>query len=939
MLGTDAMSSRAASSSPTSPVQPVRGTVAVADGCWTVRLLGAIEASRDGLTIERWPTRAVASLLARLALAPDRAHPREELIELLWPGVAIEVGRNRLRQALSTLKTLLEPPARAAPVLRADRTTIRVLPGMIDCDVRQFAALRRSGDHELARALYRGELMPGFFDDWVVEERHDLTALFDQLDGVSLQGLPRVAPECATPFGAAASPEAFGLPSYWTRTFGIELPTSRLRALVQAQRLVTVHGPGGSGKTRMAVAAARALCEVPTVDANAGKILWRFDFIGFVPLVGCVSAAQALDAIRGKLPFDGRGDAHAGIVAALQGRRALLVLDNLEQLVEETSRQIAELLTALPGLHVLVTSRRLLRLDGEVAFEIEGLTLPVPDVALLEVAANPAVALFVDRARAVRADFELDAHHLEAVLTLVRMLSGMPLAIELAASRMRGMTPQELLKRLSDAAGTPMLDLLVRAAPHTAADTRHASMRHMVAWSWQQLTAPQQQMLLALSVFAAPARVDAVAAVAATDLHTAQWLLDELMAASLAQPADDTHGTMRFALLQPVREFAAARMPATAAREARGRLRRWLITFARQVLPRGLATVADEVAHVHASIISAPADGDSNTGLELAVALRPFWESDSPPLSGLLALEQALGDADANDETLLVDALELLAYGRSAAGFAAAAVAHAEAGLALAQDDRRRSIALVRWVRSMYSAGRYADTLDTALAEAYALACRADDPAAQASALRMQALMACNFRLDYAGAEALGAQAQRLWEGLGNRAMVFDSLLVRATMWAWLGRNDQALSAFGECERAAIAASDWVSMMTVTRQTGRVYIRMRRWDDAAAAFRRSVRVGWQRHSTQGLAHGLLHLPEALVMRGEAEVAARLHGFAVANWSRHYHAINRIEARELRRTRLLLRLALGAECAEALRAEGTSLGVAEAFRLALGDDVA
>lgn len=930
------MSSRAALSSPTSPVQLVRGAVAVAENGWTVRLLGAIEASRDGQTIEHWPTRAVASLLARLALAPDRVHPREELIELLWPGVTIEVGRNRLRQALSTLKTLLEPPPCAAQVLQADRASIRVLPGMIDCDVRQFAALRRSGEYERARALYRGELMPGFYDDWVVDERHDLTALFDQLEAASPRASTRRESECVTPIGAAADPEAVGLPSYWTRPFGIAPSVSRLRALVLAQRLVTVHGPGGSGKTRLAVAAARALCEAPTADAGDGEGPWRFDFIGFVPLVGCVSAAQALDAIRGGLPFDGRGDALAGIVAALQGRRALLVLDNLEQLVEETSRHIAELLSALPGLHVLLTSRRLLRLDGEVAFEIEGLSLPVPEAGLADVAANPAVALFVDRTQAVRADFELDARHLEAVLTLVRMLSGMPLAIELAASRMRGMTPQELLRRLGEAAGTPMLDLLARAAPHAAADTRHASMRKMIAWSWQQLTPTQQQMLLALSVFAAPARAEAIAAVAATDHHSAQWLLDELLAASLVQPVEDADGTMRFALLQPVREFAAARMPATAARDARARLRRWLITYARHTLPHGLTAVAAEASHVHASIVSAPADSDSNAGLELAVALRPFWESDTLPLSGLLALEQALGDADANDETLRVDALELLAYGRSAAGFTAAAVAHAEAGLALAQDDRRRSVALVRWVRSMYSAGRYDAPLDAALDEAHALACRADNPAALASALRMQALMASNFRLDYAGAEALVAQAQRLWEGLGNRAMVFDSLLLRATMWAWLGRNDQALTVFGECELAAIAASDWVSLMTVTRQTGRVYIRMRRWDEAVAAFRRSVRVAWQRHSTQGLAHGLLHLPEALVMRGEAEVAARLYGFAVANWSRHYHAINRIEARELRRTRLLLRLALGAACAEALRAEGTSLGVVEAFRLALGD---
>ncbi len=618
--------------------------------------------------------------------------------------------------------------------------------------------------------------------------------------------------------------------------------------------------------------------------------------------------------------------------------------------IDEASAQIAQLLAALPGLHVLATSRRLLGLDGEVAFAIEGLWLPEPHTALVDAAVNPAVALFVDRARAARADFRLNARHADAIVALVRLLGGMPLAIELAASRVRSMTAQELLQRLSIAAGTPMLDLLARGAPRAAADARHASMRHMVAWSWQQLTLPQQQMLLALSVFAAPARPDAVAAVADADLRTTQALLDELHAASLAQSVEGPDGTTRFALMQPVREFAAERMTAAEARNARHRLRQWLTAFAREAVPRGPAAVAAEVAHVHAAIVSAPADGDPAAGLALAVALRPFWDRDPLPLSDLLALEQALSDIDDAalrgtdaamprsdaDATLRCDALELLAYARAAAGYSAAAVAHAEAALALACDDRRRSIALVRWVWCMYSAGRYDAALDPALDEAATLARRSADLAAQASVLRMQAVLACNFHLDYAGAEALGAQAQRLWERLGHPAMVLDSLLVRATMWAWLGRNDEALTVLGDCERAAQAASDWVSLMVVTRQAGRVYLRMRRWDDAAAAFRRSIRIGWQRQHAQGLAHGLLHLPGALVMRGEPELAARLQGFAVANWARLYHAINRIEARELRRTRLLLHRALGAARAEALRVEGSGLDVAAAAMLALGN---
>ena len=138
---------------------------------WSVRVLGSVEAQGHGQLISRWPSRAVAALLARLALAPDRAHPREELVELLWPGVALEVGRNRLRQALSTLKSLLEPGS-SLPVLQADRAALRVVRGALSCDARDFERLLRSGHVAQAREAYRGELMPGHYDDRPAQHIH-----------------------------------------------------------------------------------------------------------------------------------------------------------------------------------------------------------------------------------------------------------------------------------------------------------------------------------------------------------------------------------------------------------------------------------------------------------------------------------------------------------------------------------------------------------------------------------------------------------------------------------------------------------------------------------------------------------------------------------------------------------------------------------------------
>ncbi len=913
---------------------------------WRVHLLGTVEAQSEQQTLSRWPTRAVAALLARLALAPQRAHSREALIEMLWPGVAPDVGRNRLRQALSTLRGLLEPRGpHEAPVLLADRLTVRLAAGALWCDALAFERLAREGQAAAARTLYRGELMPGFYDDWVLEQRERLADLHERLGEEPLPPAPaRPAPmPRSSRADARTARSASGLPNYLTRAFGLELSASRLRALVLARRLVTVHGPGGSGKTRLAAEVSQSLCE-PSAWTAPGAT--RFERLAFVSLLPCVSVEQVLDAIAEALSAGGSGTPQARIAAALAGQSALLVLDNAEQLQAAVDVCLLGLLAAQPGLHLLVTSRRLLDLDGEVAFEADGLQLPAPDHgtagatraagAADEAMDNPAVALFVDRARAVCGDFALDARNVAAVIALVRLLGGMPLAIELAASRMRSLTAGELLHHLREQPGSPTLDLLSRGATRASADARHASMRHVVAWSWRQLSPAQVAVLHALSVFTSPARLEAVAAVAATplgDVTAAPLLLDELRDASLLRVEQDSRGRTRYALLQPVREFAAETVPPALARAARGRLRAWLIEFAHQESPAGPSMVAPEMDHVHAAIVSAGADAAGTDALRLAAGLRSYWDSDSLPLSSMLALEQAV--TDSHDAALRCDVHELLSFSRGSAGFAADAVRHAEAAQALAPDDGRRSVAMTRWVWAMYFDGRYDTDFDKALDRAISWAEGAADLAAQALALRVRALITCNLKLDYSRAEQLAEQAQALYERLGNRQMVYFALINRTVMWAWLGRNDEALAVMAEIEPVLAADGDWAGLMHCTRQMGRVLIRLRRFDDAVAAFRRSLHTCWQHRLMQGLAMGLLHLPEALLHGPELEAAAQLQGFAPAHWARLFPRLNRIEAREMQRARRMLRLRLGSARAESLRVAGSSLTLAGAVALAMG----
>ncbi|MDP1902021.1 MAG: AAA family ATPase [Rubrivivax sp.] len=916
--------------------------VQVREPRWAVRLLGAVQAVGPGQTITHWPSRAVAALLARLALAPDRSHPREELIELLWPGVSLDVGRNRLRQALSSLKSLLEPPgAQRVPVLDADRSVVRVVSGALYCDAHDLERRVRGGE-PLAAATARelGELMPGFYDEWVLEERSRLSALFEpvQRGAVSAAEAERSRRTAAEARASATLPvEALSpLPSYLTRTFGVELSEASLCALVTTQRLVTVHGPGGSGKTRLAVEVARSLREQPNWMQNLGES-GQFERVAFVPLLACTRADEVLEAIAEALRAVGAGGPRTRIQALLAGRRVLLVLDNAEQLLPQGDAAIAEVLAALPGVHALVTSRRRLGLDGEATFELDGLPLPTTGAAWDEVATNSAVALLVDRARATGADFSVSERNAEAIATLLRLLGGMPLAIELAASRVRAFTPQELVQRLRESAGSPMLDLLSRPRTSASPDARHASMRHMVEWSWRQLRPEQAALLATLSVFTAPARLEAVAFVAPGDAAAVGDGIDELSELSLLHSVRDDSDVVRHALLQPVREYAAERHGAEQARATRARLRQWLTLQARSAMPTRPAAMAGEARHVHGSLTSAPADGAYREALELAVAMRPFWESEMLPMADILALEAALAQVD--DPVLRGETLELLAYARLCAGFAAEAMAHAEAARATPLDDRQRSLVLSRWAHVRYGAGLHDAEIDHAIDEALALAERCADPAAAATALRLKGLMASNIRLDYAGSEVLMARAQALWEQMGNQRMAYARLRDRVTMWAWLGREEEAAGVLRECEVAALADADGLGAMLAARQLGRVCIRMRRWADAAAAFRRAVRLAWERQNALELTVALMHLPDALVNEpGQVELAARLQGFARPQWARLFGTLNCIEQRELRRTRRLLRLRLGGARAEALRVEGIGWTLPAAVARALESDV-
>lgn len=897
---------------------------------WAVQLLGQVQAIGAERDIVHWPSRAVAALLATLALEPQRTHPREQLIERLWPGVAPDVGRNRLRQALSVLRALLEPAGGpGAAVLLADRTTLRVVPGAIDCDVHRFEQQARAGQLESAMALYRGEFMPGFYDDWVLEERERLAAIHERLATVGLRTLPATrstGPATAAP--AANWRPAVDLPHYLTRLFGAEPAAARLRAMLLEHRLVTVTGPGGIGKTRLAVEVAHSLVPAGAQPAEVA----RFDRIGFVPVVDCRDRAQLLDALQSHLRAAGQGNPLERIASALHGRRTLLLLDNFEQLVDRAADVVATLLARVPSLQLLVTSRRALGVDGERLFVTPGMTPPAPRAGLDEAARNPAMALFVDRAQAVRADFHLGSGNHAALVALLHRLDGLPLAVELAASRVRSLSPAEMLATLGRPPGTRG-DVLARRGTRAALDPRHASMQQVVGWSWDLLDARLQALLQALVPFEGGCTSAAAAAVLG-DADAASKL-DELVGHSLLVTQDGMSGRIRFALHEPVHEFAATRTGAQQVRRLRRRHREWVAAWA-QALPATppLPEVRDEWPNVAAAIGSAAADSQPLDAIELLLQLQRVVEDVGLPASALDAAAQA-ADA-AGDTPRAAEARCVLAPALLRAGQAAQALAQATRALdALPPGTPQRPRALHAVARVIWRSRRDASRVLPLLDEADALLAGRDDPVAQAAQAALRAFVTNVHLRDPQAARQLHERALALWRRTGNRHAVLSGEYNLAVTDQNQGLNEQALQRLRPLVDEAIALHDWRRVAEAHNVSGNALCGLRRWGQAAAAFAESLQAAWQHAGAYELAYPLWNLPRALAHLRHPADAAQLAAFAARFWTERFGPLGERDRLDLRRIRRLAGVQIGAQAvAQAWRA-GEALALPAALELALG----
>jgi predicted ATPase/DNA-binding SARP family transcriptional activator/tetratricopeptide (TPR) repeat protein len=594
-----------------------------------------VESGPTGYRLALGPDRVDALEFERLAdagrqaLAADPAAARRLLTEALalWrgPALADAAGRSWAEDA----KARLDERRLAAT---EDRIDAELELGGHAAVLPELAALAR--DHPL-RERIRGQHVRALY---AAGRQADALAAYEDvrrllaeelgvdpspaLQQIQLRVL-RAAPEPQP----AAAPRT-NVPAQLTSFVGRDADLAEVTGLLDRHRLVTLVGPGGAGKTRLAgETAVRVLAGFP--DGA-----WLAEL---APVTGGAEVPQAVLAAIGLAetgprepgqPAASQADAMTRLVDLLAGRCALIVLDNCEHLIESAARVAAELLARCPRLRILATSREPLGITGEALAPVAPLGLPPADATPAQALRHPAVTLLADRVAAVRPGFQVNDETVAPVIEICRRLDGMPLAIELAAARMRSLPVTEVAARLDD-----RFRLLTGGS--RAALPRHQTLRAVVAWSWDLLTSAEAALADRVAVFPGGITPDAARAVCAGGPVAAVEVPDLLAALTDKSLLQQMPGLEpRYRMLETLREFGTERLAVTGDVAAVKRAHaRHFLALAEEAEPhlRGpeqlewLPRVIAERDNLLAAMRFTVDTGDADTAVRLGAALAWYW--------------------------------------------------------------------------------------------------------------------------------------------------------------------------------------------------------------------------------------------------------------------------------------------------------------------------
>lgn len=684
-------------------------------------------------------------------------------------------------------------------------------------------------------------------------------------------------------------------------------------------RLVWLVGPGGCGKTRLAVEAAQAL------SSDYGAAIW------FVPLADVQDpdrlGAAILDRMGG--PRSAAASPMHQVAERLSAQPSLLVLDNLEHLQDRCAPQILDLVAQTPSLTVLATSRERIGMPGALEMELQPLPTPPKRCATTALQDYPAIQLFLERARAAAPGFELTTGNAAAVAALCRRLDGLPLAIELAAARAGVLTPAQMLSELAGRS-----DILV-ARRHDR-DLRHRALSETIAWSYRRLPEDLRRFLLKLSVFRGGWGLDAARAVCADPMALDR--LETLWQRSLVW-AREIGDEMRFGMLETIRQFAEEQIDPDERRAVEERHAQYYLKLAERAAvgiagvesAMWMARLEPEQENLRAALSRLVGRDD---GLRMANALGRHWRIRGEYADGRRWLTQALEGAP--DAPLLLRARALMNRGMLAVHACDYRAAEADLSASAALypqhgDDHLLGETLIG-IGVVDTAFERFDRARTSLERSVAILSACGDRLGEATALSDLGRVA-ERQLDLDTAARHYARSAEMLRDAGDEhraALVFANT---GTILGMLERFAEAQSVFERCIPVFRRVGNRSGLAVALTNLAECLCRQNQPEAALPLLHEALAIQSELGDRLGV---LLSVWSLANMRSDADspTAARLLS-AVDALATSENLLNAHELGELHKDMDRLRATLGHAQYEAARQVGRSLSLHEAIEQALG----